>query len=44
MPYRESLLFTDLSALAMLQAYADHGFGATAAPELVFRKLSAEDR
>ena len=44
MPYRKSLLPTDLYPLAMLQAHAEHGFGATAAPELVFRKLSAEDR
>jgi nicotinate phosphoribosyltransferase len=39
MPYRESLLLTDLYQLAMLQAYADHGFGATAVFELFFRKL-----
>ena len=39
MPYRESLLLTDLYQLAMLQAYAEHGFDATAVFELFFRKL-----
>lgn len=39
MPYRESLLLTDLYQLARLPALADHGFGATAVFELFFRKL-----
>ncbi len=39
MPYRESLLLTDLYQLAMLQAYADHGLAGTAVFEFFVRKL-----
>jgi nicotinate phosphoribosyltransferase len=39
MPHRESLLLTDLYQLAMMQAYADHGFAAPAVFEFFVRKL-----
>lgn len=39
MPHRESLLLTDLYQLAMLQAYAEHGFSGTAVFEFFVRKL-----
>jgi nicotinate phosphoribosyltransferase len=42
MPERESLLLTDLYQLAMMQAYAAHGFSATAVFEFFVRKLPKE--
>lgn len=39
MRQRESLLLTDLYQLAMLQAYAEHGFAGTAVFEFFVRKL-----